>query len=304
MPSVVIPCCNASATVAASVRSALAEPEAREVIAVDDGSTDATPAILAGLARAETRLKIIRQDNAGVAAARNVGIAAASGETLAFLDSDDLWHPGHLALNLQALAEAPSLGVSFSTARFIDASGRVTGRARPKLSGLGAADFLSGNPATTCSTLVVRRRVVDEAGGFDESLRRNEDQEWLLRVSVCTGWRIAGLEACLVDYRTSPAGLASDLDALAADFERVLAKARAYAPADVAAAEPAARARMHRWLARRALRLGLDRAHARRHIARAFAAAPSLAWREPRPTIGTAVASLLPHHPLLDRIVV
>ena len=136
MPSVIIPCCNAATTIAATVQSALAAPEAREIIVVDDGSTDTTPAIVAGLARAEPRLVVIRQANAGAAAARNTGIRAATADVLAFLDSDDLWHPGHLAANLAALGAAPGLGVSFSTARFVDAAGRV---GRQRLAGIAGA---------------------------------------------------------------------------------------------------------------------------------------------------------------------
>ena len=303
MTSVVIPCWNSAATVRSAIASALAEPEAREIVAVDDGSTDATAGVLAGLAAEEPRLRVVRQANAGVAAARNTGIRAARGDTIAFLDSDDAWRPGHLAATLALLAREPAVGVAFSRAAFVDSEGRETGVARPKLQAIGAADLLAGNPATTASTLVVRRRVLDDAGLFDQDLRRGEDQEWLFRVAATTGWRIEGVDAVLVDYRTSAGGLAADIDGFARAFEDVLAAARRVAPAIVAASEREARARHSRWLARRALRLALPRRTARHHIRAALAALPALAWREPHPTLAILAAALLPRHPLLDRLV-
>lgn len=300
MCSVIVPCYNASDTVEATLSSALALPETTEIIAVDDGSKDGTRELLARIAATDPRIRVISQANAGVAAARNTGIAAATGEFIAFLDSDDIWRSGHLGQNLAALRNDPALGISFSRARFVDARGRQTGLARPKLNGLTPADFLSGNPCTTASTVVVRKAVLDEVGGFNERLRRNEDQEWLFRVSI-TRWRIEGLDDVLVDYRTSPNGLASDLDALLIDFERVLEEARTRAPEIVARTESIARARTHRYLARRALRLGAGRDTAWRHIKQALAAAPSLVASEPRATISTLVASLLPPNRLLDR---
>ena len=118
MCSVIVPCFNAQATVAAAVASALASPAVTEVICVDDGSTDTTAAILAGIAEHEPRLVVVTQANAGVAVARNRGIAAARCAVIALLDSDDIWHPGHVEVHIARLAADARLGVSFSTARF------------------------------------------------------------------------------------------------------------------------------------------------------------------------------------------
>ena len=139
--------------------------------------------------------------------------------------------------------------------------------------------------------------MLDDVGGFNAGLSRNEDQEWLFRVCLA-GWRIAGIDAELVDYRTSPTGLAADIDALLADFELVLIEARRRAPGLVAALEPRARARTHRYLARRALRLGVDRKTARRHMGCALRHAPGLLVSEPRATIATLLAAMLPASPL------
>ncbi len=99
--SVVVPLYNKEKYVVRAVESALSQGEAvHEVIVVDDGSTDDGPALLASIA--DTRVRLIRQPNGGVSAARNTGIEAASGEYVAFLDADDAWLPGYVD-ELQAL---------------------------------------------------------------------------------------------------------------------------------------------------------------------------------------------------------
>ena len=132
--SVIVPCFDAARTIAATIDSARGQTLAAiEIIAVDDGSRDDTPALLAALARADHRVRVVMQVNAGVSAARNAGIRHARAGIVALLDSDDLWAPGHLELHVGRLAADTRLGVSFATARFIDAAGAPVGRARPKL---------------------------------------------------------------------------------------------------------------------------------------------------------------------------
>lgn len=101
--SVVMPCRNGEAYLAAAVDSVLAQTLASvELIVVDDGSTDATPAILAGYG---ARIRVLRQEGRGVSAARNAGVAAARGEFLAFLDADDWWDSRFLETLLAGLAD-------------------------------------------------------------------------------------------------------------------------------------------------------------------------------------------------------
>ncbi|HEY8580870.1 MAG TPA: glycosyltransferase, partial [Beijerinckiaceae bacterium] len=264
------------------------------IIVVDDGSKDATPEIVRAMMRVEPRLRLLRQENAGVAQARNVGVRSARGAFVAFLDADDLWEVGHVAGHVAAFARDPALGVSFSNARFMDYRGRLTGDAsRTRAGAVAARDILSGNPCTTCSTMVVRKACFDSIGLFRSDLRRAEDQEWLLRACL-GGWTLRCDGRAGVVYRTSPSGLSSDLDGMLEGFGAVLDTAVRLAP-DLAARESGpARARMLRYLARRALRLGLGRAVVARYLVRSLRAAPRLVFTEPRPLAGALLGLAWP----------
>src|SRR4051812_45211482 len=94
--SVLIACYNAAPYVAEAIESVLSQTcPAHELIVIDDGSTDGTADVLAGFSG---RIAVLRQTNQGVAAALNAGLAQAAGDAIAFLDADDVWTPGKLAL--------------------------------------------------------------------------------------------------------------------------------------------------------------------------------------------------------------
>ena len=109
--SVVIPCYNRAGLIARAVASAVAQSHLpHEVIVVDDGSTDGSAGVAAGL---PGPVRVLRQANAGAAAARNAGIATATGDWVAFLDSDDEWHSDKLRLQLDAAARFPDAQLVF-----------------------------------------------------------------------------------------------------------------------------------------------------------------------------------------------
>src|SRR4029077_13002944 len=105
--SVIVPCYNAAPFVQATIRSVLRQSWSHlEVLAVDDGSTDATFQIVEAIAADDPRVRPIRlaRNHGSPAAPRNAGVAAARGEWVAFLDADDLWHPRKLELQMAVLA--------------------------------------------------------------------------------------------------------------------------------------------------------------------------------------------------------
>ncbi len=181
--SVVIPAWNRAATIARAIGSALAQdPSPLEVIVVDDGSTDATPEVVAAIG--DPRLSLITQANGGVAAARNLGIAEARGELVAFLDSDDEWLPGKLAAQLAAFrAGGPRLGLVYTGFESVAADGTAT-RHEARHRGWIYRDLLARNVVTGCgSTVMVSRAALDLVGGFDTALPANEDYDLVLRIA-------------------------------------------------------------------------------------------------------------------------
>lgn len=165
--SVVVPVFNGERFLGEAVDSILAQQHpALEIIVVDDGSTDSTPAVIDGLGG---RVRGLHQANAGPAAARNRGLEAARGDTIAFLDADDVWTEGSLARRLAVLDAAPDLaGVMGRTETFSDSRPDVA------LEAPGYGAFVSA--------CLFRRHVVDTVGGFDDRLRVDEDYDWLARV--------------------------------------------------------------------------------------------------------------------------
>jgi glycosyltransferase involved in cell wall biosynthesis len=279
--SVVVPAFDAAATVRATIASVQAQTITDiEILAIDDGSRDATYDVLKAIAAQEPRLRITTQPNAGVSAARNAGIRSARAPLVALIDADDLWHRDHLARHLERFSADARLGLSFSAARFIDRAGLVVGAARAHAGPLRPEVLLASNPTTTCSTLVFHRAIFEACGGFDETLRRSEDQEWLFRIARA-GWRIAGIADATVDYRISPGGLASDLDGMHRGFEAMLARARVSAPDLVARHEHLARAEECLYLARRAGQLDLGPGVVRTWLMRALAATPAIVLKRP-----------------------
>lgn len=180
--SAVIPTYNHGALVSEAVASALVQSWPQlEVIVVDDGSTDDTPA---RLARFGSRIAVIRQEHRGPAVARNAGIRAARGEWIAFLDSDDVWMPEKVARCVAALEGTRDAGVAYTAVRIHELD---TGRKYPlpqyTMSGnLALALFLECKGVNT-STLVVRRAALDKVGLFDEAFFRAQDWDLMVRLA-------------------------------------------------------------------------------------------------------------------------
>lgn len=190
--SVIIPTHNRLEFLKAALESVWQQTQQPwEVIVVDDGSTDGTHEWLASQ---RGRIRFVRQDNRGPGAARNRGAAQATGDFLAFLDSDDLWLPTALASYAEALDRHPEARLLL--ARVVEFTGPSPGLlpsdgrllAKVYQNWLVAA-FVDGRYVGG-STIAVRRETFTASGGFDETLRCAEDQDWGLRLGgdvVCVG---------------------------------------------------------------------------------------------------------------------
>ena len=179
--SVIIPTYNRAALLREAVDSVLAQSYAPlELIVVDDGSTDATAASL----RSVRGLRLVRQDHTGMPGqARNAGACVARGKYLAFLDSDDLWLPHKLAVQVAA-AQAAGDAVNHTRERWLRAGRIVSQRGqRHRRSGDLFADSLR-KCIIGPSTVLLRREVFERAGGFREDLQIAEDYELWLRLTA------------------------------------------------------------------------------------------------------------------------
>lgn len=178
--SVVIPSYNYGRFLAEAVESALAQTyPIHEVIVVDDGSTDDTRQRLEPY---QDRIRYVRQENRGLSAARNRGIAEATGSWIALLDADDLWHPQKTALQIRALEQHPQACLIGATAvGALPFPEHLP--AEPTLQDIEARYYLLRVPFAPSSVLA-RRDCLQRLGGFDESLRSVEDRDMWLRIAV------------------------------------------------------------------------------------------------------------------------
>ena len=172
--SVIMPAFNAAATVGASVRSALAQDHrAREVLVADDGSQDQTAEIVERLAAVDSRVRLIRTaGRLGPADARNAAIAAVSpGRWLAFLDSDDLWHPAKLSRQI-ALSRRFGASLVYSAYWRISEDGTLCGAPTSVPSEISYRQFLGNSAIATSTVLLDRERFgaprLDAGVGYDD----------------------------------------------------------------------------------------------------------------------------------------
>lgn len=179
-----------------------------EILVVDDGSTDGTGEALR--ARYGERIRYHWQANAGVSAARNAGMALATGRYFALLDSDDLWRPEKTARQAAWLDAHPDFGMVLCDVVRVDADGTPydTFHRREVLREDGwALRWLLLNPSLVPASVMFRREVFETCGGFDPTLRTAEDIDFHLRVA--RRWRIGVVEAPLVEAMRGHDGLSA-----------------------------------------------------------------------------------------------
>lgn len=300
--SVIVPVYGVEKYIASTVQSVLDQTYPHfELLLVDDGSPDRSVEICQQFS--DPRLRILRQQNRGLAGARNTGIRQAQGDYIALLDGDDLWLPEKLERHVAHLEASPQVGISFSPSALMDESGQLLGTfLRPQLQHITLPCLLQDNPIGNGSAPVLRRAALEdikfqdnlygtvEDFFFDDHFRQAEDLECWLRMLLQTDWQIEGIPPALTRYRVNSGGLSAGLLKQLGYLEQVMAKVKSYAPEAIAPWENPARAYQLRYLARSAVRMKSG-ALATQLIHRALTTHWKILLEQPRRTLMTLMAA-------------
>lgn len=245
--SVVIPAYNVSKYIGAALDSVLAQTFADwQVIVVDDGSKDDTAAKVE--AYTDPRIRLIRQENAGVSVARNAGIAAAEAEALIFLDGDDEFHPTALERLHKALVAHPEAILVFGTSMRMLPSGEIEpGQKPPAAHAYETGDvhremLTHGRVFWNGGQILARTEAVRRAGGYTKGIRLSQDWEMFCRLTALGPCVFIGPQDEILRHRVHPEStvprlsvlLESHLPAIDAVFQNETLKAK-YPAADWAA---------------------------------------------------------------------
>lgn len=229
--SVVIPVYNQAQFVRAAVDSVLSQTDPPgEIIVVNDGSTDGTAPELARYEN-DPRVRVLQQENRGVAAARNAGAALATGGLLAFLDADDIWLPEKLARQRERWISETDLGLIHVGVLEVDENGEALAERLDGLEGKVALDLLLFKRPVILgggSGMLIPANVFNELGGFDEQLSTSAD--WDLFYRIAARHPVGFVPEILLHYRIHGANMHGNIPAMRHDM--LLGFAKAFANTD------------------------------------------------------------------------
>ena len=227
--SVVIPAYNALRFLPQTVESALAQTfQDFEIIIINDGSSDGTEAWLSQTNYPQ--LTHITQANLGLPITRNVGIATARGEYIAFLDADDLWEPTKLERQVACLDARPKVGLVHTAIRYIDEDNREINQV---LGTHGDGDVwrevVVHNPVRCGSTPLVRRECFEVVGVFDPTLTFSED--WDMWIRIASSYHFTTINEPLTLYRQHPTNMTKGYRVIMPNLAKIIEHAFENAPA-------------------------------------------------------------------------
>ncbi len=305
--SVVVTTYNVAPYIGDALRSALGQTFGdTEIIVVDDGSQDATLEVVRTFQ--DARLRLLELPHSGPVLALNAGISAARGEFLAFLDGDDVWHPGKLARHLQFLREHPDIDLTCSWYRMIDERGQDTGLAFTKGCGrISFSQLLTDNPIGNGSSVVLRRKAMLDCGLFDPSYPACYDLDAWLRLARLRPANLECVPEILTDYRRREGQMTRDAGLMERGWNQLLANMHRLAPEETAQVAAVARSNMSRFWAFAAYENANYR-QAASYLGRGFRQAPWAFLRDSRNwklLAATTAGWLLPaavHRRLLRRV--
>lgn len=215
--SVVIPAFNAATTIDETLRSVRAQTHRNlEILVVDDGSQDETLDVAQAHALIDPRVRVLQQQNAGVAAARNHGWQKAKSDFIAFVDADDLWAETKIERQLEALLiGGERVGLVYAWYQLIDSASRILQHGgRPVHEGDVLDEICAGNFIGNGSAVLVRRQALIDAQGFESGLRDAGAQgceDLLFYCRVAEHHDFAVIPEYLIGYRYLPDNMSSNL---------------------------------------------------------------------------------------------
>lgn len=214
--STIIPAFNAAESLQETLTSVTRQTYRNlDIIVVDDGSTDDTAEIARRHMRLDTRVRLLQKENGGVASARNAGIHASRGEYVAFIDADDLWHRTKIEKQVAVLrAASQNVALVYAPFRLIDEQGSVLGfQRRIGVEGWVLYRHFHANLVGNGSSILVRRTVLEELGGFDTTLRAagaEGCEDLLLQLRIAARYQFREVPEYLVGYRRRRGSMSSD----------------------------------------------------------------------------------------------
>ncbi len=221
--SVVIPCFNSLRWLPQTLDSVLTQSfDDFEVILVDDGGSDDLAAWAGELG--DERVRVVRQDNAGVSAARNLGVTAAAGELIAFCDSDDLWVRNLLALMVAAFDRMPQAGLIYGHYDVIDSEGQPTGRVEAyDFEGDVWEQLVTVNPVATSASMVPKA-VLDAVGGFQVNRDRFpiDVEDWELWIRIADLYPVALVPEVICHHRRHESNSSNNTASLELAYRNLL----------------------------------------------------------------------------------
>lgn len=234
--SVIIPACNAEVFIAKTLESVLSQTYQNiEILVVDDGSSDKTAEIVKSFAQKDTRINLLQQSNAGVAAARNLAIEKSKGEYIAAIDADDIWYPQNLQKQIECLSQSqPSVGVVYSWSVDINEAGLLTGgfynsTIEGEVYKALVYKYFIGN----ASSSLIRRICFEKVGGYNCQMKAENAQgceDWELHLRIAEHYQFKVVPEFLVGYRQIATSMSCNFAAMAKSHSLIMTGVRQQHP--------------------------------------------------------------------------
>ena len=240
--SVIIPAYNAEATIEQALNSVLAQTYTNfEILVVDDGSHDRTGQILESFSAKDSRVVSIKQENSGVAAARNLAIEKSTGDYVAPLDADDVWHPQKLQKQVHCLlSTGPSVGLVYAWVVRIDEDDKILGSIDVQanedfnsVEGNVLPALVYSNFLSCASVPLIRRTCFERIGVYSTSLKARDAQgceDWDIYLRIAEQYEFRVVRGFMVGYRQTRTRMSTNVKAMSRSYDLVMADSRARQP--------------------------------------------------------------------------